>query len=470
MVSSQKPISRRQVLSLMGLAAVAVPLAACAATPGGTAFGTPSATPVPTLDAKNPFGVTAGTTVDSVIFDNAKNTEFFAYLAKELEKSSSALTLAVTPSAQIAQQVQPRFVAGNPPDLLHSAGAGSIPVATLLPSVLDLNDLVDAPNLEGDVIRDAVYPGVLELADFDGKLAAINYSLSVHALWYSRSLFSKMGWKAPRTWDEAMDLGAAAKKEGKYLFTWGKEAASYYLSMAIDSAIKEGGNEVRVALANLEPKSWGQPAVKAAFTAMKKAVDAGYFLPGGAGTQFKAAQAQWSLRQEAIMYPSGSWIEAEMGAEIADGFEMVGAPNPTVTTKSALPYEAIRFAGGNRFVVPTAGANTVGAKETLRTMLSRDAAIEFARINKSPTILRNTVPKDGFGSTALVSATDLLEQAGTNAYAWDFTDAYPFGDDKGRVMNDFLSGGMSVADALSELQKASDRIREDDTIVKIKAS
>lgn len=468
MVSSSQPMNRRQLLSLMGLTALAVPLAACAASPTAGAGASTSA-PGTAIDPRNPFGVTSGSTVDSVIFDNAKNTEFFAYLAKELEKAKT-LTLDVTPSAQIAQQVQPRFVAGNPPDLLHSAGAGSIPVATLLPSVLDLADLVEAPNLDGDVIKDVVYPGVLELASFDGKLAAINYSLSVHALWYSRTLFKKMGWTPPRTWDDAMKLGEAAKKEGKYLFTWGKEAASYYLSMAIDSAIKEGGDEVRVSLANLEPRSWSQPAVKAAFTAMKKAVDAGYFLPGGAGTQFKAAQAQWSLRQEAILYPSGSWIEAEMGDEVADGFEMVGAPNPTVSSKSALPYEAIRFAGGNRFVVPTAGANTAGAKEVLRTMLSRDAAMEFARINKSPTIVRNTVPEDGYGSTALVSATELLEKAGDKAYAWDFTDAYPFGDDKGRVMNDFLSGGMSVDEALTELQKASDRIREDDTIVKVKAS
>ena len=34
--------------------------------------------------------------------------------------------------------------------------------------------------------------------------------------------------------------------------------------------------------------------------------------PGGAGTQFTAAQAQWSNNQDALLYPSGSWIENEM--------------------------------------------------------------------------------------------------------------------------------------------------------------
>src|SRR5690606_3383562 len=132
--------------------------------------------------------------------------------------------------------------------------------------------------------------------------------------------------------------------------------------------------DVLASLANLEADSWSQPEVQQSFAALKEIVDAGYIQPGGAGTQFKAAQAQWSLKQEALMYPTGSWIEGEMGEEIADGFEMVGAPAPTITTDSALPYEAMRFAGGNRFVVPSDAANVAGAKETLRVMLSKDAA------------------------------------------------------------------------------------------------
>ena len=70
------------------------------------------------------------------------------------------------------------------------------------------------------------------------------------------SLFEENGWTPPTTWDEAKELGAKAKEKDKYLFVWGKEAATYYQTMAIDSAIKEGGDEVRLALENLEPKCW----------------------------------------------------------------------------------------------------------------------------------------------------------------------------------------------------------------------
>ena len=91
---------------------------------------------------------------------------------------------------------------------------------------------------------------------FGGKFAAINYALTVYALWYSASLFEENGWTPPKTWDEALELGAKAKAKGKYLFVWGKEAATYYQTLAIASAIKEGGDEVRLALENLKPDCW----------------------------------------------------------------------------------------------------------------------------------------------------------------------------------------------------------------------
>ena len=59
-------------------------------------------------------------------------------------------------------------------------------------------------------------------------------------------------------------------------------------------------------------------------------VKAGYFKPGGAGTQFTAAQAQWSNQQDALLYPSGSWIENEMKDQTKPDFQMTGFPEMTV--------------------------------------------------------------------------------------------------------------------------------------------
>jgi N-acetylglucosamine transport system substrate-binding protein len=200
---------------------------------------------------------------------------------------------------------------------------------------------------------------------------------------------------------------------------------------------------------------------------MEKIVKAGYFKPGGSGTQFTAAQAQWSNAQEAVFYPSGSWIENEMKDQTKSGFKMTGAPVPSVTTSSKLPYTALHSAAGEPFVVPSQGKNVPGGKELLRVMLSKEAATNFAKTKLAPTIVKGTVPADGFGSTALVSQTKLLEGAGENIYTWNFVDLYGTNKDQLVVWNTFLDGKSDVATLTADLQKITDKVRNDSSVKKI---
>ena len=138
------------------------------------------------------------------------------------------------------------------------------------------------------------------------------------------------------------------------------------------------------------------------FTGMKKIIDAGYFKPGGAGTQFTAAQAQWSNDEDAILYPSGGWIENEMKTQTKDGLQDDrGARAHGRPRARRCPYEALHTTAGEAFIVPAQGKNVAGGKEFLRAMLSKEAATNFAKTTLRPTIVKGTVPEDGFGSTAL---------------------------------------------------------------------
>ena len=104
----------------------------------------------------------------------------------------------------------------------------------------------------------------------------------------------------PKTWAEALDLGAKAKAKGKYLFLWGKEAATYYQTLCIDSAIKQGGDEVRLELDNIK-QLLVAPGGAGRLQRARRDHQGGYIKPGGSGTQFTAAQAQWSNNQEALL-------------------------------------------------------------------------------------------------------------------------------------------------------------------------
>jgi N-acetylglucosamine transport system substrate-binding protein len=418
-------------------------------------------------DAVNPLGVAENSTVDAVIFNGGYGIDYVEFAADIFEQTHEGSTVEVSPSTLIAPELQPRFVSGDPPDLIDNSGAQQIGMNTILDQLEDLTDVIDAPNLEGVTIRDTIYDGVLAPGTFEGKLAAINYTLTIYGTWYSSSLFEENGWTPPTTWAEALELGAAAAEQDKYLFCWGQEAATYYQTYCIDSAIMQGGDEVRLALENLAEGCWSLQPVQDVFAGLKAIIDAGYMQPGGAGTQFIQAQAQWSNDQSAILYPSGSWIENEMKDQFAEGFALKGVPTFTVTADSVMPQAALHLTAGEPFVVPSQGANVAGGKEMLRIMLSRDAAVNFAQTKLAPTIVRDTVPADGFGSTALQSQGEMGAAAGDNTFSHNFIQFYGTNQEQLVIWNGFLAGDSSVDELTSSLQEITDRIREDDSITKI---
>jgi N-acetylglucosamine transport system substrate-binding protein len=473
MTQNNRPFGRRDFLRGSLAAAAIIPasgfLASCATSGTETPGSGASSAPANTSDT-NPFGMAANSTVDAVIFNGGYGIAYTEFAAEQVEKLQAGSTVKVTPATNIAQTLQPRFVAGNPPDVIDNSGAGLIGINTIRDQLEDLTDVINAKNYEGVPIKDTLYAGVTDSGTFDGKLVVLNYVLTVYALWYSASLFKAEGWEVPKTYDEMLALGEEAKGKDKYLLGWGKEAATYYRTMAVSSAIKQGGDEVRLALENLKPDCWKSEPVQAVFNGLKKIIDAGYVKPGGAGTQFTAAQAQWSEAQDFILYPSGGWIENEMKKQTKEGFEMTGAPEPVVSSDSTLPWEALHSTAGEGFIIPSQGKNVAGGKEFMRAMLSKEAAVNFAKSTFSSTIVKDTIPEDGFGSTALVSQVKLLEGAGDNVFTFNYYDVYGTNTDELVLWNTFLQGGSSVEELTKGQQEITDKIAKDDSIKKVEVS
>jgi len=460
------PLQRRDFLRGTLAAAVLIPLggalASCAGSGGGSKASTGDKG-----STTNPFGMAATGTVDAYIFNGGYGIDYAKFAASVLHDHHSDTSVKVTGSTTIAQTLQPRFVGGTPPDVIDNSGVGNISFSTVLGQLEDLSDVIDTKNYEGKVIKDTLYSGVLKPGTFNGKLAAINYVLTVFALWHSAALFEENGWSVPKTWDGLLDLGAQAKAKGKYLFGWGKEAANYYLTLVMGSAIKEGGDDVRLALDNLKPGCWSLAPVQDVLKGLKKIIDAGYVKPGGAGTQFTAAQAQWSQDEQFVLYPSGGWIENEMKKATKAGFRMTGAPEPVVSDHPAMPYTALHSTSTEAYMVPSQGKNAAGGKEFMRAMLSKDAAANFAKTILSSTVVKGTVPEDGFGSTALVSQVKLLDGAGSDVFTWGFVDTYGLNTDLLVQMNTFLQGGSDVATLTAGLQAITDKTRKDPSVKKI---
>lgn len=459
-MSVRKTIGRRSFLQGSTALAAALPF-------GGLLGSTGLVSSAFAQDAANPFGVASGSTVDAVIFNGGYGIDYVEFAANLMQQQHSGVTVKVSPSTQIATELQPRFIGGNPPDVIDNSGRDLIGIASIAEQLEDLNSVLDAPNLEGVKIRDTLFGGIEAPGSYDGRFVRLNYVMTVYAIWYSAQLFEDNGWTPPSTWAEAIELGKRAKEKGLYLFGWGKEAATYYRTTAIASAIKEGGDEVRLGVDNFTPGFWSHPAMQAVFNALYEIIQGGMMKPGGAGTQFTAAQAQWSNDQSFLLYPSGSWIENEMKSATKEGFRMTGIPELSVSDNGKLPKTAVHAQPGEGFIVPSNGLNVAGGKELLRVMLSKEAASNFAKTKLAPTIVKDTVPADGFGSTALVSQSKLLADAGADVFSWNSFDIYGTNQDELVVWNSFLDGKLDVAAFTAALQQITDAVYNDPTVTKV---
>ncbi|ASK65182.1 carbohydrate ABC transporter, N-acetylglucosamine/diacetylchitobiose-binding protein [Brachybacterium avium] len=464
--------SRRLFLSLAGAGAGAAALSACAAGGGGSDDEDGGEAGVGTgegdVSDDNPFGVAGDAPVDVVIFNGGYGDQYAKDAGDKYEEMYPDADVKVSSTVNIQPDLQPRFIGGNPPDLFDNSGAQSMNAGALVgeSSVAELDQLAEAPSIDGGTIKDSLIPGSLDAGTYSGKVYAFNYVYTVYAVWLSRKQFEDKGWAMPATWDDVMTIGEAAKAEGIALFPWGgQNASNYYRELALSMAIKEGGIEVQKNLDRLEPDAFEQDSVVAAYAAIEDAVKAGYFLSGGAGIKHTEAQAQW-VTGKAVMYPSGSWIENEQKGITPDDYEMVGVPTPQLSSNGAMPAEAIHGTAGEPFFVPSDAANGAGGLEFLRIMLSKEQAQNFSEITSSPTVLKDTIPEDAFGSTALASTNEMITAAGENTFHINHRDWYGLGPDTVTLWTEFLSGGLTADQAREREQAMIDGVREDDSIEK----
>ncbi|MDR1806530.1 MAG: N-acetylglucosamine/diacetylchitobiose ABC transporter substrate-binding protein [Propionibacteriaceae bacterium] len=453
--------------------AAALTLSACASgsgsdTPttaaGSSAPAAATSSEAPAASADNPFGVEAGSTATAMFFNGGYGTDWADYAAAlAAEHSGTHFTTTVTPSTEIQQELQPLFVAGTPPDLVNTNGG----VAQLVPELLPLDDVWASESYDGGPLLDSLVSGVKEAGTYNGLSVRAPYVVTAYGLWYSASLFEANGWTPPATWDDVTTLCDQVKAAGKYCFAWGKEAAAYWDWFAADVAIKEGGRDVYLNIANLKDGAWSDPAVVATLTEIKKTVDAGYWMPGGAGTAFGQAQIRWSNDQDVAMYYTGTWIEGEMKDSTAEGFEMSVAPVPSLSANGAYGAGSVATALQENLIIPAAAKNPAAAKEILRALYSKDAASHFSQTRMTLTVVKDTVPEDGYGSTALATAAKLVNSSETMPALTNFLEYYGLYADHNVLWNSFLSGELSVDEMVAQLQEISDKLAADSSIDKI---
>jgi N-acetylglucosamine transport system substrate-binding protein len=457
--------SRRQILqraAALGLSAPAV-----AALFAG-------AIPVRALaqDADNPLGVDPAAPLDVVIFKGGFGDDYAIYVNENMyNKLYPDAQITYAGIQRLGEQLQPRFVAGTPPDVIDNSGAGNLDNAALVAEgqLADLADLLAAPSYdtEGATFAETLVPGTQESGVFNGIQYLLNWSLTVYGIWYSSTFMEAGGYEYPQTWDEMLALSEEIKGSGVAPWVTTGVHPQYVRQFVFDQMLWKHDPQAMIDIENLEADAWKAPAVTEVLEALYQLAERGYLLEGWEGLDHIQSQNEW-LQGKAAFIPVGTWLENEMKDSIPPDFNMVLAPTPSLPGDK-IPFEGIFAGGGEPFLVPSQGKNVQGGKEWLRLLFSKEGGRVFAESTKS----LSTVIGSGEGldlGTSFASAQEAIAAAGENTYVTRYQDWYAqFGEDVKNEMAELLQMRISIEEFQNNVQEYADAVKEDESIPKYTA-
>jgi len=410
--------------------------------------------------------------VDGVFFAGGFGDDYIKYAAKLEEQLHPGTTVKVQSIQKVTEQLQPRFVAGNPPDVIDDSGANLIAPGDLVreEQLMDLTPLLEALALDtpGKKFKDTLFPGSQDSLVFDGKPYGINISYTVLGIWFSKPAFDKAGYTYPKTWADMLALCEQIKKDGKQSPWTYQGKYPYYIwqnpwKMLIYYA---GGSDALIKLDNLEPDAWSDPAVKQATDDIYQLWDKGYIMPGTAGLTHTESQTEW-LKGKAVFIPCGNWLENEMKTVTPDGFDMSVRNVPGYADGKG-DQNAVNAIGGEAYVVPSKGKNPQGGMEYLRVLLSKDSAKYFAEnVRAIMPVIGGT--EGAKLSEGMKSAVDLVTASKGASAQMNFGDWYgTLFKEMDTHTGELMTGQIKPDDFRTTMQKAFDAVAKDPDIKKFK--
>jgi len=457
-------VDRRALLRLAALGIV-VPGAASACAFSGGSTTTKKATGTKT--AKNPLGVKPDAPAEFFNFEGGYGKDWPKTTIGLYEKEFPMAKVKLSGGQQIQQLLQPRFVEGDPPDVCSSGGL-DIGALFTQKQLTPLQPMLDAPAFDtpGKTVQETLAPVAAKAGVYGGKIYGQAYVYVIFGIWFSQPLMDKHGWTYPKTWDEMLALCPKIKKAGIAPWAYQGKYPGYVVTPIVDMAQKAAGAAVGVAVDNLQPNAWRNPALIAAADKFHEIAAKGYFLPGTSGLSHTQAQAYWAQGKAAFI-PCGSWLENELGTIAPKDFGMTVKPTPSMAAGDKIPFEGIQVSVGGDYIVPSHGKNPQGGLELLRLMLSKQAAKKFSVGSKELTVVTGYAD-DLTISTAFQSRRKAIAAAGANTLSgWQYSTWYPkMSADIETATGALLTLEIGADEWSRRCQKVADATAKDSTITK----
>jgi N-acetylglucosamine transport system substrate-binding protein len=246
----------------------------------------------------------------------------------DFEKEYPDVTVEQHAGPNINQEMQTRWISGNPPDVVYIDGAGISQTQMVDDGqLMDITEWIKGVELpDGTPLMDSF---IVPPNEYDGKIYSMPLIFDTWGTWYDQASFEENGWKAPEDFPSWMDSMEQIKQDADIAPFTTTGQYPYYFSRGVlyPAFAAEGGDELLNAIINGEEGAWKSDGAMAVMERVKQMVDAGYVDPGFAGISHTQSQSNFIQHKNAYI-PVGFWLPNEMAKDTPEEFEFGFMPTP----------------------------------------------------------------------------------------------------------------------------------------------
>lgn len=311
-------------------------------------------------------------------FQGGYDIDYFKKCADAYMKANPGTTIKIAGNPRVWEQLQPRMVAGTPPDLMFPGWGMDHWALAEEGQLMQWEDALKSPAADGKTPwGDTFDPAMLKLAQLDGKQVTMPYYVMEYGWWYDPAVFTKNGWTPPKTWAELLTLAPKIKAKGMHPITFqGKYPYYMVYGMLMPWLMSVGGAEAVDACQNMEPGAWKSPAMIQSAKMIAELRDKGFLQDGAVSMTHTEAQQEF-LNGKAAMVFCGTWINAEMSKMMKPGQKLEFFLPPVVEGGKGDPTALM--VDIEPWMIPAKAKNPELAMDFFKFMTSLDNAKGFVK-------------------------------------------------------------------------------------------
>jgi len=198
--------------------------------------------------------------LEVAVFEGGYGIDFNQKVGEEFAALHPDVEVEVWGNPRVGEQLRPRFISSNPPDVVYPIGPAPIDVWQLiqLGKAYPLNDILDSPAIGADgTFGETFIPSLLESGKVGDNYYLIAGNNDVYSWWYNEGLFEDLGISVPTTYEELLEICEVIKANGIAPFTFqGRYPLYMTAGFLLPFAIRVGGIQALVDAENLVPGAW----------------------------------------------------------------------------------------------------------------------------------------------------------------------------------------------------------------------